>query len=134
MSLPRLINILQKDGIDTVIRKNEEGLLYGITYCDHRTRSVFNGSALGKQYSAKGIAERCIEDPFSLHQQKSQRIGMNVGQAASGGNVDHAENGRSLETDKSLDSLLSPVKDGEYTPHQLKKPKRKKQKGFSMGF
>jgi hypothetical protein len=41
VSLPRLINILQKDGIDTVIRKNEEGKLYGITYLDHRTRSVF---------------------------------------------------------------------------------------------
>jgi hypothetical protein len=46
----------------------------------------------------------------------------------------HAGNGSSLENDKSLESLLSPVKDGEYTPHQLKKPKRKKQKGFSMGF
>lgn len=134
VSLPKLINILQKDGIDTVIRKNEEGLLYGITYCDHRTRSVFNGSALGKQYSAKGITERCIEDPFSLHQQKSQRMGLDVGQTASAGNVYHTGNGSMLENDKSLDSLLSPVKEGEYTPHQLKKPKRKKQKGFSMGF
>jgi hypothetical protein len=134
VSLPRLIDILQKDGIDTVIRKNEEGLLYGITYCDHRTGSVFNGSALGKQYSAKGIAERCVEDPFSLHQQKSQRIGMDVGQAANEGNVYRVGNGNWLENDKSLDSLLSPVKEGEYVPHQLKKPKRKKQKGFSMGF
>lgn len=134
VSLPRLIKILEKDGIDTVTRKNEEGLLYGITYLDHRTKCVFNGSALGKQYSAKGITERCIEDPFSLHQQKSQRIGMDVGQTASTGNVYHTGNGSSLENDKSLDSLLSPVKDGEYTPHQLKKPKRKKQKGFSMGF
>lgn len=56
---------------------------------------------------------------------------MDVGQA---GNAYHAGNGSSLENDKSLDSLLSPVKDGEYLPHQLKKPKRKKQKEFSMGF
>ncbi|KAA6440381.1 relaxase/mobilization nuclease domain-containing protein [Dyadobacter flavalbus] len=134
VSLPKLINILQKDGIDTVTRKNEEGLLYGITYIDHRTKCVFNGSTLGKQYSAKGITERCIEDPFSLHQQKSQKIGMDVGQAASAGNVYLVGNGSSLENDKSLDSLLSPVKDGEYIPNPLKKPKRKKQKGFSMGF
>jgi hypothetical protein len=59
---------------------------------------------------------------------------MDVGQVAGAGNVYHAGNGSSLENDKSLDSLLSPVKDGEYTPYQLKKPKRKKQKGFSMGF
>jgi hypothetical protein len=57
-----------------------------------------------------------------------------VGQAASASNVYHAGNGSSLENDKSLDSLLSPVKEGGYIPHQLKKPKRKKQKGFSMGF
>ena len=132
--MPRLINILQKDGIDTITRKNEEGKLYGITYLDHRTKCVFNGSALGKKYSAKGIAERCIEDPFSLHQQKSQRMELDVSQAASAGNVYHAGNASSLENDKSLDSLLSPVKDGEYLPQQLKKPKRKKQKGFSMGF
>jgi hypothetical protein len=132
--LPRLINLLQKDGIDTVTRKNDEGKLYGITYLDHRAKCVFNGSALGKQYSAKGITERCIEDASSLHQQNSQRIGMDVGQAASAGNVYHARNSSSLENDKSLDSLSSPVKDGEYVPHQLKKLKRKKQKGFSMGF
>jgi hypothetical protein len=134
VSLPRLIKILEKDGIDTVTRKNEEGLLYGITYIDHRTKCVFNGITLGKQYSAEGIKERCIEDPFSLHQQKSQMIGMDVGQVASAGNVYHAGNVNSLENDKSLDSLLSPVKDGEYTPHQLKKLRRKKQKGLSMGF
>jgi len=133
VSLPRLMNILQKDGIDTILRKNEEGKLYGITYLDHRTKCVFNGSALGKQYSAKGITERCIEDPFSLHQQTSQRIGMDVGHVASESNVYHVGNGRSLENDKAVDSLLSPVKDDEYTPHQLKKPKRKKQKVFSMG-
>ena len=59
---------------------------------------------------------------------------MDVGQAAGDGNIYHAGNGSSLENDKSLESLLAPAKDGEYLPHQLKKPKRKKQKGFSMGF
>jgi hypothetical protein len=48
---------------------------------------------------------------------------MDVGQPASAGNVYHAENSNQLENDKSLDSLLSSIKDSEYTPHQLKKPK-----------
>lgn len=116
------------------MRRNEEGKLYGITYIDHRSKSIFNGSPLGKQYSAKGISERCVEDAFFVHQQKSQRIGMDVGQVASAGNVYLVGNGSSLENDKFLDTLLSPVKDSEYTPYQLKKPKRKKQKWFSMGF
>ncbi|MCC9066021.1 relaxase/mobilization nuclease domain-containing protein [Flavobacterium aquidurense] len=59
ISLAELVQVLQKDGINTVFRKNAEGLLYGITYVDHTTKCVFNGSTLGKQYSAKAIQERC---------------------------------------------------------------------------
>jgi relaxase-like protein len=61
LKLSELMNILTKDGINTVLRQNEEGIIYGITYVDHRTKCVFNGSVLGKQYSAKGILERCGE-------------------------------------------------------------------------
>lgn len=60
ISLTELVQLLEKDGINTVFRKNAEGLLYGITYVDHTTKCVFNGSTLGKQYSAKAIQERCI--------------------------------------------------------------------------
>jgi hypothetical protein len=59
ISLTELVKKLEKDGINTVFRKNSEGLLYGITYVDHTTKCVFNGSKLGKQYSAKAIQERC---------------------------------------------------------------------------
>lgn len=38
--------------ISTVIRRNEQGRLYGITFVDHNTGHVFNGSHLGKQFSA----------------------------------------------------------------------------------
>ncbi|CAD0004632.1 relaxase/mobilization nuclease domain-containing protein [Flavobacterium chungangense] len=59
ISLSELVKILEKEGINTVFRKNAEGLLYGITYVDHTTKCVFNGSTLGKQYSVKAIQERC---------------------------------------------------------------------------
>ncbi|WP_163408101.1 relaxase/mobilization nuclease domain-containing protein [Flavobacterium ajazii] len=59
ISITDLVKILEKEGINTVFRKNAEGLLYGITYVDHTTKCVFNGSTLGKQYSAKAIQERC---------------------------------------------------------------------------
>ena len=52
---------MTKNGINTVLRQNEQGTIYGITYVDHQTKCVFNGSVLGKQYSAKGILERCGE-------------------------------------------------------------------------
>lgn len=133
-TLPVLAKSLSRDGIDLVLRRSDEGTLYGVTFIDHRSKAVYNGSALGKEYSAKGITEWCPDTDFSFHQQKSQRIGMSLGQATSRVNAYPDRNATPLENDKSLDSLLSPVKDGEYAPHQLKKQKRKKQKGFSMGF
>lgn len=58
-TLDGLMQSLQGQGIDVVTRKNETGLVYGITYVDHNTKTVFNGSDLGKAYSANGIRERC---------------------------------------------------------------------------
>lgn len=52
ISLKGLIKELHKKGIDTLIRQNEEGRIYGLTFIDHQTRCVFNGGDLGKQYSA----------------------------------------------------------------------------------
>ncbi len=43
---------LMDHGINTVIRRNEHGRLYGITFIDHNTGHVLNGSHLGKQFSA----------------------------------------------------------------------------------
>jgi hypothetical protein len=37
---------------------NEQGYIYGITYIDNNNKTVFNGSDLGKAYSAKAIFER----------------------------------------------------------------------------
>jgi hypothetical protein len=60
ISLEGLVEILKKEGINTVFRKSAEGLIYGITYVDHKTKCVFNGSTLGKQYSAKAMQQRCL--------------------------------------------------------------------------
>ena len=35
--LPDLIKALEKESISTVIRQNKTGLVYGITYIDHRS-------------------------------------------------------------------------------------------------
>lgn len=39
-------------GINTVVRRNTEGRVYGITFVDHSSKSVWNGSQLGKNLSA----------------------------------------------------------------------------------
>lgn len=57
--LEAVVGQLAKQGVDVVLRQNKEGVIYGITYVDHKTGCVFNGSALGKEYSAKRMLERC---------------------------------------------------------------------------
>ena len=43
---------LKKQGIDVVFRQNDSGRIYGVTFIDHDSRVVLNGSRLGKEYSA----------------------------------------------------------------------------------
>lgn len=52
---------LKKENVTAVIRENETGFIYGITFIDHRNKTVFNGSDLGKSYSAAGIKERVAQ-------------------------------------------------------------------------
>lgn len=43
---------LVEHGINTVIRRNDEGRIYGITFIDHESRTVWNGSQLSRSLSA----------------------------------------------------------------------------------
>ncbi|MDI6046903.1 conjugal transfer protein MobB [Flavobacterium yafengii] len=43
---------LLERGVNTVVRRNTEGRVYGITFVDHSSKSVWNGSQLGKNLSA----------------------------------------------------------------------------------
>lgn len=57
-TLQELITALRKERIQLVLRQNEKGIIYGLTYVDHQTKCVFNGSDLGKPYSANQIQQR----------------------------------------------------------------------------
>lgn len=54
-SLDALIIALKKEGVQAVLRENKQGLVFGITFIDFRTKAVLNGSDLGKTYSIAGI-------------------------------------------------------------------------------
>lgn len=51
-SKEELISMLRKVGIDVVFRENEEGRTYGVTFIDHTKKEAYNGSRLGKEFSA----------------------------------------------------------------------------------
>jgi hypothetical protein len=43
---------LGEQGINVVVRRNDAGRIYGITFIDHNSKSVWNGSRLAKELSA----------------------------------------------------------------------------------
>ena len=45
-------NFLEKAAI---LWQNDSGVIYGVTYIDHNSKTVFKGSLLGKEYSASVI-------------------------------------------------------------------------------
>jgi hypothetical protein len=51
----KFINLLKAQGIDAVLRTNEQGRIYGVTFIDHNAREVYNGSRLGKEFSANAF-------------------------------------------------------------------------------
>jgi len=48
---------LAEQGINVVVRKNDKGRIYGMTFIDHNSRSVWNGSRLAKELSANTFNE-----------------------------------------------------------------------------
>lgn len=49
------IRLLGGKGIDVVFRENDEGRIYSATFIDHKDREVYNGSRLGKEFSANAF-------------------------------------------------------------------------------
>jgi hypothetical protein len=65
----RFASELRNRNVDLLFRRSESGQIYGVTFVDHNTRSVFNGSDLGKAYGAKALLER-----FLAHSLPSEKI------------------------------------------------------------
>lgn len=71
------IEELRKENIRLIIRRNDQGAIYGLTYVDFKTRSVLNGSDLdtgkfGKAYSAQAITQRFSESTPSNRPTRKQ--------------------------------------------------------------
>lgn len=64
--------LLKADNIDAIFRINPVGKIYGITFIDHNTGSVANGSLLGKEFSANAFNE-LYPAPKGMRQVAEQR-------------------------------------------------------------
>lgn len=56
--------------IDLVIRRNDQNRIYGVTFIDHNSQCVFNGSRLGKEFSANVFNELFNQQPEPESQQQ----------------------------------------------------------------
>jgi hypothetical protein len=65
-----LSGLLALQRIDLVIRENKDGRIYGLTYVDHSSRCVVNGSDLGKRFTPKGVFEGFESDQRIKHSSK----------------------------------------------------------------
>ncbi len=124
--LSQLMNDLNKERISVVLRQNKEGIIYGITYVDHQTKTVFNGSDLGKAYSAKMILERTGSAGAGVTidlagEKKNIRQSEDVEQGAGVAKVQQGEL-------NIPDILHSTAGAANTIPFQLKKRKRKRKK------
>ena len=61
-------NDLAKNNMNVVFRENTEGRIYGATFIDHQSRCVFNGSKMGKEFSANIFNELFKDDTTNKHQ------------------------------------------------------------------
>ncbi|MEJ2881396.1 relaxase/mobilization nuclease domain-containing protein [Pedobacter sp. GR22-6] len=96
-SLNEFESRLSDQKIEILYRKGKGGQVYGLTYIDHASRSIFNGSELGKIYSAKALL-----DHFSVKESIGYLPGIqsNIGELSSS----HLTRGE----EKSIDYLQPP--------------------------
>uniref|UniRef100_A0A0N4ZLH8 Relaxase n=1 Tax=Parastrongyloides trichosuri TaxID=131310 RepID=A0A0N4ZLH8_PARTI len=135
VSIEKFVETMKSEGVHVVVRENNEGIIYGLTYVDVRNRCVFNGSQLGKGYSAAGVLKRC--EGFSQGQPTREQLS---DKPVDWNNDHHDEVTRADENLMSITdgfiSLFELISRHEYSnqavPYELrKKKKRRRRRGIS---
>lgn len=62
------IDDLAKNGMSVIFRENAEGRIYGATFIDHQSKCVFNGSKMGKEFSANVFNDLFGDETHSKQQ------------------------------------------------------------------
>ncbi len=130
ISLKEFSEHLKKEGIYLLERRSAKGEVYGLTYVDNIAKVVFNGSDLGKQYSAKAITGRIgsgqltakveQKNPASASDTKSINTSREI--------FEHEQQ----KTPGLIDSLLYAGNQPGHIPFQLKKKTKKKKRNNNL--
>jgi hypothetical protein len=123
ISLEQFKNELKKAGVSVIIRQNDDGRIYGISYIDHQNKAIFNGSDLGKNYSAAAILDALQYKPAGNVASSVENFSEKTGIARTGSNPAISNN----HPHTLLDDLLNPYDPNANLPSQFV-PKKKKKK------
>ena len=123
---------LRTKGIDMILRRNDTGRIYGATFIDHNTRTVLNGSRMGKEFSANALNERFADNSSreDLHTPITQAT-VNVRNAhvlEDKGKLQTPDLSATTEVAGNLFSFLTPEEgqnDNQPQPKRRKKKKRR---------
>ena len=130
-SMKDLVSFMEQKQIFTLLRQNPEGRLYGITFVDNQNKCVFNGSDLGKGYSATSLQNRLSNLKETLATKDEYK------DASSSGSFvkemipkkqPEKINNPVSKTESLLNILLSTKEQYDNTPTGLLKKKKKKNK------
>ena len=103
---------LEEQGLRAVIRKNESGRIYGITFIDDKAGIALNGSRLGKGYAANvfnGYFSNPTHNPF-LEETLYGSLSARLDQSA----TVHPSQLNTEESDNLVDELIEDMADGSF--------------------
>ena len=109
-----LLQRLEEQGLRVVIRKNESGRIYGITFIDDKEGIALNGSRLGKGYAANvfnAYLSNPTHNPFldeTLYGNPSEHLEQTSTNESLHPNTEDGDN--------LVDELIEDMVDGSFTP------------------
>lgn len=128
---------LRQDNIDVVLRQSKDGQLYGLTYVDHGSQTVFNGSDLGKKYSAKGIQDQLKSPtPMNVQTTKQIEVGQNHEQTTTPQKKPLNENDQQFNREspgssaafKLIEQIIGPENINEAIARELREEEKKRRR------
>ncbi|MFD2872047.1 relaxase/mobilization nuclease domain-containing protein [Mucilaginibacter ximonensis] len=109
--------LLKAQNIEVLFRRSDDGRIYGATFIDHENKAVFNGSDLGKEFSANPLNDRFHKNESVQQTTSSSPIAQTE---PSNGNAD------------LLDILLAPDQEDIGALNKIKRESKKKRKGLNL--
>ena len=103
---------LEEQGLRAVIRKNDNGRIYGITFIDDEQGVAFNGSRLGKGYAAN-VFHRYFSNPTDnpfLDETLYGSLSVRLDQST----TVHPSQLNTEESDNLVDELIEDMADGSF--------------------